>query len=234
MNLLVVALVFSQNGLQFMADATSSGGGYNPQIIQSIVALRISATNMARQMGTNSELLAIASNSSNQVHRVAAAFAYGMSGNSIINQNLFRLAVDNDDIVCQASRESMIYICAAKLNKRNVDFGPFPFDGYEQKEDAVKLWRTFFMQQNIAHTAHTMPQQRALELLEKRKTAPAPAPAPAPKPSYSVPKTPVEPNQKPKVIPNIEPKKPSERREDYHHEDDDYDPAWMTVKRNKR
>lgn len=228
MNLLVVALVFSQNGLQFMADATSSVGGYNPQIIQNIVALRISATNMARQMGTNSELLAIASNSSNQVHRVAAAFAYGMSGNSIINQNLFRLAVDNDDLVCQASRESMIYICAAKLNKRNVDFGPFPFDGYEQKEDAVRLWRTFFIQQNIAHTAHTMPQKRALEVLEKNKTAPNPVPAP------SVPEKPSVPSYKPKDIPNVEPKKPSERREDYHHEDDDFDPAWMTVKSNKR
>ena len=153
MNLLVVFLVFSQNGLENMCQAAGAGivgsnvtcspsrfGYFDTQ--ESIISMRIYATNMAKHLNNNSELLLASVTSTEPAHRVAAAFAYGMNKN--INENVYILANDNHDIVSQAAREAMVYVASTKYRKKGVDFGPFPRAELGQKEDSIKLWRIFF------------------------------------------------------------------------------------------
>ena len=148
---LTIFFVFSQNGFQFMTQANNtcaqrshcspSRSSYFDSD-QSIISMRLSATNMARSLCQNSEMIQIAASSSDVTHRVAAAFACGMKREP--NEIVYMLAADSHPIVSQAAREALVFTARIRNNKPNIDFGPFHDADMAQKEDSVKLWRLFF------------------------------------------------------------------------------------------
>lgn len=151
-----VLSIFGQNGFQYMLEASPYGCFdtiCNPSRssyinMDSILNMRLRATNMAKHMVGDSEMLYLAKNSNDPTHRVAAAFAHGMRHSA--NDHLFELALDKNNIVSQAAREALIFIATTKRNKKGVDFGPFPTDDFSHKEDAVKLWKLFFIKNDPA------------------------------------------------------------------------------------
>lgn len=158
MILFAVALAFSQNGLQFMLQAASYESDPFSNPTQAVLILRINATNIARHINNNEELLNIAINSGDTTHRVAAAFSLGLKPK--VSPSLFRLAEDYNSMVVQASREAFIYIAAAKLNKTNVDFGPYPNSSCENKYHSSAMWKSFFKQHNLIQDQYS-PQQKS-------------------------------------------------------------------------
>ena len=129
-----------------MSSASSCQNGFCIDA-QQILIMRNQATNMAKHMISNDELIKMASDSSDVTHRVASAFAYGLKKQ--VHENLYKLIEDQNDLVVQAARESFVYIASTKYNKRNADFGPFPGYGYRSKSDASNIWRLFFQDKNI-------------------------------------------------------------------------------------
>ena len=158
MILFAVALAFSQNGLQFMLQAASYESDPFSNPTQAVLILRINATNIARHINNNEELLNIAINSGDTTHRVAAAFSLGLKPK--VSPSLFRLAEDYNSMVVQASREAFIYIAAVKLNKTNVDFGPYPNSSCENKYHSSAMWKSFFKQHNLIQDQYS-PQQKS-------------------------------------------------------------------------
>ena len=205
MFVLVAVLAFYQNGFENMCQAGGAGIGFNTTCTpsrygyynsqDSIIRMRLDATNMARHLNTNSELLNAASTSAEPAHRVAAAFAYGMSKNP--HETLFILANDNHDIVSQAARESFVYIASTKYNKRGIDFGPYPGSDPLLKEDAIKLWRIFF--QSAPNSKNTNYQNTNYQNKPQNKPCPT-CPNQSSPNLYEVSET-----QETKILPKIKP-----------------------------
>lgn len=169
-----VCLVFSQNGLIHMCQAAGCDKGrhcspsrnsyLNSQ--ESIIGMRLHATNMAKALMTNTEILTAAATSSDPTHRVAAAFACGMKGNP--DEVVYLLATDVEPIVCQAARESLVYVATTRNRSAGIDFGPYPNSESNQKDDSVKLWRLYFQSSKIQNTKATVkPTQVAGRCLQQ-------------------------------------------------------------------
>lgn len=151
---MIVLLAFSQNGLESMCQAVGCGHGSNCSPTRSsylntpasIVQMRLHATNLARNLNTNSDMIAPAIVSSDPTYRVAAAFASGMSYKP--NESLYMLLDDPEPLVSQAAREALTHIAMVQLNRR-VDFGPFPNSDPAHRADAANLWRIFYAKNRI-------------------------------------------------------------------------------------
>ena len=208
---LTVLLAFSQNGLQnmVMANASSCGNTICIEDVQSIILIRTNATNMAKSMIANEDLIKIASESFDMTHRVSAAFAYGMKKQ--VHENLYKLLEDSNDIVSQASREAFVYIAAYKYNKKNVDFGPFTNGAIKFKHDASNMWRVFFEDKKLAIGLPT--QKKKLHLADIYNDE--------------------MPNKKLAPLQLENQQKNDNKQDDEPLPTDKFDPDWLTVKANQ-
>ena len=144
-------LSLGQNGLQNMCQAANcsncspSRSSYLNST-ESITQMRLHATNVARNLMQHPDMIVPAITSSDPTHRVAAAFACGMSYKP--DESLFMLLDDPEPIVSQAARESLTHISMVRLGKK-VDFGPFPNSDHAHRADAANLWRIFYERNRI-------------------------------------------------------------------------------------
>ena len=146
---MLLALVCNQNGLEAMCQAAGCGHGshcapsrtsyFNTP--ESIVQMRLHATGLARNLRSNPDMLMPCITSGDTTHRVAAAFAAGMSYKA--DESLFMLLEDNDPVVTQAAREALMHIAVVQVNRR-VDFGPYPNSDPAHKASSADLWRMFY------------------------------------------------------------------------------------------
>jgi hypothetical protein len=121
--------------------------------------MRLNATSLARNLSSNSDMLMPAVASGDTTHRVAAAFAAGMTCKS--DEVLFTLLEDNDPLVSQAAREALTHIAVVKLNRR-VDFGPYPNSDPAHKSDSANLWRMFYSRNNIPSSPNNDEDQNSV------------------------------------------------------------------------
>ena len=153
---MVLLVVSGQNGLEAMCQAVgcrssncspSQTSYFNTP--ESITRMRLNATSLARNLSSNSDMLMPAVVSGDTTHRVAAAFAAGMTHKS--DEVLFTLLEDNDPLVSQAAREALTHIAVVKLNRR-VDFGPYPNSDPAHKSDSANLWRIFYSRNRLPNS----------------------------------------------------------------------------------
>jgi hypothetical protein len=106
-----------------------------------IKTMRFQATTLAKHLCNDRVMLEQAMKSTEITHRVAAAFAGGMSGKP--EETLMEMLEDPEVLVSQAARESLIHISKTHYSKV-IDFGPYPHSDISQKTDSHALWRMFF------------------------------------------------------------------------------------------
>ena len=105
------------------------------------IAMKMAKT-LAKEKETNKELIDVSVKSADFHHRMAAAWAYGLTKDN--NNCLYSLLSDKHPLVSQAAREACMHIARVKFSDPDVDFGPMPnSDGIEQ-EDAATLWQSYF------------------------------------------------------------------------------------------
>ena len=99
---------------------------------------------MAREFAQpgHEEMLEIASKSTEVSHRVAAAWAFGLTKKH--DCGLTALLGDQDPLVVLAAREGCSYIAREKFGAKCTDFGPFPESGPAEKTHARELWEMWF------------------------------------------------------------------------------------------
>lgn len=99
---------------------------------------------MAREFAQtgHEEMLEIASKSTDVSHRVAAAWAFGLTKKH--DSGLTALLGDQDPLVVLAAREACSYIAREKFGAKCTDFGPFPESGPAEKSHARELWEIWF------------------------------------------------------------------------------------------
>ncbi len=171
--MLILSLILvatNQNGLANMCAAgritheqstcSPSRRGYL-QSTQSVTLMRINATNMARILCKNSEMMEVAVNSTDPAHRVAVAFAKGISMQP--DESLFMLATDENPLVSQAAREALVSISLAKFRKQ-ADFGPFPLATDQNKQDSANLWRIYYNTQDNKYKQETQIKQQTMPI----------------------------------------------------------------------
>ena len=150
---ILLALVCNQNGLEAMCQAAGCGGSHcSPSrssyfnTPESITQMRLHATGLARNLRNNTDMLMPCITSGDTTHRVAAAFAAGMSYKA--DEALFMLLEDHDPVVSQAAREALIHIAVVQVNRR-VDFGPYPNSDPAHKANSADLWRMFYAKNRV-------------------------------------------------------------------------------------
>lgn len=152
MLLITLLFVSGQNGFDAMCQAAGCRSNCSPtrssyfNTPESIAQMRVNATYLARNLRSNSDMLMPAITSGDSTHRVAAAFAAGMSYKP--DEVLFMLLEDNDPLVSQAAREALTHIAIVQLNRR-VDFGPYPNSDPNHKQDSASLWRMFYAKNRL-------------------------------------------------------------------------------------
>ena len=132
---------------------------------QQLLEMRLQATRMAISLKScgDEDMMRAAITSSDYRHRVAAAFALGMTHKH--DENLMMLMEDQHPLVVQAAREACTHVSAIKFKQPTADFGPFPGADASNRTDSVALWRLYF------------DKQQAKATLQSAK-APKPAPQP--------------------------------------------------------
>lgn len=106
-----------------------------------IKTMRFQATALAKHLCNDNIMLEQAMKSTEVTHRVAAAFAGGMTGKP--DEVLMEMLEDPEVLVSQATREALIHIAKKNYNKV-IDFGPYPHSDISQKTDSHAMWRLFF------------------------------------------------------------------------------------------
>lgn len=133
---------------------------------------------MARELAQtgHEEMLELATKSTDIHHRIAAAWAYGLTKKH--DCGLTTLLGDQDPLVVLAAREACSHIAREKYGAKCVDFGPFPGTGTAERSHARELWEMWF--------------EKRAETLAKAEKAKAAQPQPAGKPSKAEPGKAVE------------------------------------------
>lgn len=133
---------------------------------------------MARELAQtgHEEMLELARQSTEMHHRVAAAWAYGLTKKH--DCGLTGLLGDPDPLVVLAAREACSFIAREKYGAKCVDFGPFPGTGTAERSHSRELWEMWF--------------EKRAETLAKAEKSKAAQPQPAGKPSKPEPGKAVE------------------------------------------
>lgn len=161
----------SYDGLDSMMKAINCNSCQNQRAnylirTDNIIVLRLQATSLAKHLCTDKVMLEQAMRSNEPTHRVAAAFAVGMSGKA--DEVLMEMLEDPDALVSQAAREALIHIAKIHYSKP-VDFGPYPHSDISQKTDSHAMWRLFF--QNTKKTPKST-EEKTKPVSPKEKSEP--------------------------------------------------------------
>lgn len=99
---------------------------------------------MARELAQagHEEMLELATKSTDIHHRVAAAWAFGLTKKH--DCGLTALLGDQDPLVVLAAREACSHIAREKYGAKCVDFGPFPGTGTTERSHSRELWEMWF------------------------------------------------------------------------------------------
>ena len=111
---------------------------------QQVAAISQHAMQMAKTMHKekDAEMFELAVKSSDFHHRIAAAWAYGLSLKD--DSCLIALLCDQHPLVAHAARESCVYIARHKYKDLRTDFCPILNSGSNEKTDAANLWSVYF------------------------------------------------------------------------------------------
>lgn len=169
----VLILAFSQEnnhsrkGFILMIEASKEIDASSPyhKNPQKIFNLRYRAVEIATKIRFNEKEIRKLAKSKEVVDRVAAAYAIGLSNLSTIDDALFDLLLDDNNIVSIAARESFVYIANDKLNNFLVDQGPPPSANKNKKYEASVLWRIFLSHNRLTHNNYSKEELAALDAL---------------------------------------------------------------------
>lgn len=129
---------------------TFENHNYSPAQIQ---AIKVHCMNIAKTLAqeNDKDLLEMAINSKDYLHRIGAAWYYMISKNK--DDCLFVLMQDEHPLVSLAAREACCAIAKGKnKNKNIVDFGPVYNSDATAKTEAVSLWKTYFQKKEMAES----------------------------------------------------------------------------------
>jgi hypothetical protein len=156
---------YQQKGYKLMIQASSyidddSQYYRNPQ---RILSLRERSFELAMKMRFDEKEIKKLAQSEEIIDRVAASYAIGLSTMSTIDDKLFDLLLDDNNIVSIAARESFVYIANNRLNNFLVDQGPPPSANKHKKYEASVLWRIFLSHHQLTHNNYSKEELSALD-----------------------------------------------------------------------
>ena len=130
---------------------------------QRILSLRERSVEIATKARFNEKEIKRLASSEEIVDRVAASYAIGLSTLSTIDDKLFDLLLDDNNIVAISARESFVYIANNRLNNFFVDQGPPPSADKHKKYEASVLWRIFLSHNQLTHDNYSKEELSALD-----------------------------------------------------------------------
>lgn len=133
---------------------------------QAILNMRHRATDVSKKIYNNKSEIRKFAQSKNIVDRIGAAYAFATGTDTKIDEGLFRLLVDENNLVSIAARESFVFIAQSKLNNFIVDQGPSPFASQNDKHEAAGMWRGFLAYYNFTKHNYTNEESLALKKLK--------------------------------------------------------------------
>lgn len=133
---------------------------------QAILNMRHRAINIANKIYNNKFEIRKLMQTNNVADKVAAAYAFATGTDTKIDEGLFRLLVDENNLVSIAARESFVFIVQTKLNNFIVDQGPSPLASQNDKHEAAGMWRGYLAYFNFTRHNYTNEESLALKKLK--------------------------------------------------------------------
>lgn len=156
---------YQQKGYKLMMQASvfvdKSSQYYNSP--QRILNLRERSFELAMKARHDEKEIKKLAQSEEIIDRVAASYAIGLSTISTIDDKLFDLLIDDNNIVAIAARESFVYIANNRLGNFFVDQGPPPSANKHKKYEASVLWRIFLSHNKLTHDNYSKKELSALD-----------------------------------------------------------------------
>ena len=159
MFLLFVSLLFSQNEdysnksfkLMFFASALLNTNDKYYKNQQNIINMRSNAIQVAKKICFDDNEIKKYANSNEVSNKVTACYACAFGAISTVDEKLFKLLLDDNNIVTMAARESFVYIVNKKLNNFIIDQGPSHHADIDDKYLASAMWRLILGTHNLAN-----------------------------------------------------------------------------------
>lgn len=137
---------------------------------QQLLEMRQQATRMAVSLKScgDEDMMRAAMTSSDFRHRIAAAFALGMTQKH--DESLMMLMEDQHPLVVQAAREACTHVSSIKFKQPAADFGPFPGADASNRTDSVALWRIYFEKQEAKAALQSAKATKPIQQLNAENT----------------------------------------------------------------
>ncbi len=116
---------------------------------ENIVNLRKNSMEIARKICSDNNEVTKYANSKEVSDKITACYAYAFGMNSTVEEKLFKLLLDENNLVTMAARESFVFIVNKKLNNFVIDQGPSHHADIDEKYQASAMWRTIFSKHNL-------------------------------------------------------------------------------------
>ncbi len=137
---------------------------------QGLMIIRSQAFEIAKKNCFDAKAIKKMAKSDDIIQRLAAAYACGMGVLSTIDESLYDLIIDDNNLVSTASREAFVFISNKKLKNFIVDLGPSPLADKIEKHEASVLWKTFMFCHELSYDNFTPEELKASECyFEKKK-----------------------------------------------------------------
>lgn len=140
---------------------------------QGITTIRSQAIEIAKKNCYDAKEIRKMAKSNDVTQKVAAAYACGMGLLSTIDNTLYDLIIDDNNVVSMAARETFVLIANKKLNNFIVDQGPPPNATKIEKYEASVLWKLYMSHFDLSYEDYSKEEMNALNFhfdrLEKNK-----------------------------------------------------------------